>query len=441
MNSSSPYNQCAHPPLSRGNEPDPTTGADVAPAQEVGCYITGGTVLGATSAPAQVTMSLAASGATTVVTWSGSGYTWVNNQGTNTNVCGTNGTGGSGAAGSNGGTVTVSNLAAGLFFVNGNVTITGGSTDDGFLTIVAGNQGSAGPVEWSTIMGNTASNSSSVTGLSATSLIAKGDTVNDADGIIPNNATVSSINALTNTITMSQQATGTLSGDLLTFTSPNVSGNMTANSRIVTSVTTSSDVAVGDLIADNDGTIPPLTTVTAFTANTLTMSQPANANDSGDQMNLSSQNANASAGDIAIDGLVTYSGPVVTSTTACPSNWNPCPASDQSDVLGLVAQNFVELPEAIGSGSSCSNPYTIEAAMLALSDSVYVSPGFTQGWTQGNWQCYLKVFGSIAQNFRGPVGTVGSTGYIKQYVYDTSLLALWPPYFLSSQNATGPHDL
>ena len=114
----------------------------------------------------------------------------------------------------------------------------------------------------------------------------------------------------------------------------------------------------------------------------------------------------------------------------CPASWSGCPEYDTLDALGLVANYFIQLPSSPSSGS-CGN-ITVDAAMLALTDSVYV-----QDWAQGV-QCYLDVFGAIAQNFRGPVGTFGgnNTGYQKQYVYDDSLTDLWPPYFLSATSAT-----
>ena len=49
----------------------------------------------------------------------------------------------------------------------------------------------------------------------------------------------------------------------------------------------------------------------------------------------------------------------------------------------------------------------------------------------------LNVYGAIAQNFRGIVGTgsgPGMTGYIKNYNYDQRLAADEPPYFLQPLN-------
>ena len=42
------------------------------------------------------------------------------------------------------------------------------------------------------------------------------------------------------------------------------------------------------------------------------------------------------------------------------------------------------------------------------------------------------MYGAIAQNYRGPVGTTaGPTGYTKNYKYDGRLAVDEPPYFLS----------
>ncbi len=38
--------------------------------------------------------------------------------------------------------------------------------------------------------------------------------------------------------------------------------------------------------------------------------------------------------------------------------------------------------------------------------------------------------GAIGQQFRGPVGTTGGTGYIKNYEYNDRLRYREPPYFL-----------
>jgi hypothetical protein len=116
-----------------------------------------------------------------------------------------------------------------------------------------------------------------------------------------------------------------------------------------------------------------------------------------------------------------------------------------SDVLGLVADNDVAVAHA--SGANIADDLTIDAAIMSLNHSFYV-----QNWsTGGNNACSgahpcavagahsLNINGVITQKFRGPVGTFnGSTspptltsGYNKNYAYDTRLKYLSPPYFLS----------
>ena len=69
----------------------------------------------------------------------------------------------------------------------------------------------------------------------------------------------------------------------------------------------------------------------------------------------------------------------------------------------------------------------IDAALLAVQHSVIVD-----NYNCGNQLGNLTVNGTIAQYFRGPVGTssngVGVTGYLKNYTYDDRLAVLLPPY-------------
>jgi hypothetical protein len=108
-------------------------------------------------------------------------------------------------------------------------------------------------------------------------------------------------------------------------------------------------------------------------------------------------------------------------------NGNLTRASDDL-LLGLVANNFVRVYHPV---SSCSNSagsisnLTIQAAILALNHSFIVD----------NWSCgaslgTLTVEGAIAQYYRGPVGTTGGTGYLKNYRYNDRLRYREPPYFL-----------
>jgi hypothetical protein len=110
-------------------------------------------------------------------------------------------------------------------------------------------------------------------------------------------------------------------------------------------------------------------------------------------------------------------------------------------LLGLIANEWIRVHHRTGLGSepytSCSNTaggptnMRIEAALLALNDSFTVDRYFCGG-SLGT----LTVVGAIAQKFRGPVGTSGGTGYIKNYQYDDRLRFRTPPKFLDPVRAS-----
>ncbi len=119
-----------------------------------------------------------------------------------------------------------------------------------------------------------------------------------------------------------------------------------------------------------------------------------------------------------------------------------------ADSLGLVASNSVEVYHPVrcsyywsGScyggfsnmtrpdGTYFQNP-VIQAAILSLQHSFAV-----QLYSYGNSLGTLNVFGSIAQLYRGAVGTTGGTGYLKNYVYDTRLRYAPPPFYLNPVQA------
>lgn len=119
------------------------------------------------------------------------------------------------------------------------------------------------------------------------------------------------------------------------------------------------------------------------------------------------------------------------------------PAS--TDMLGLIANNFVETfhpVQSCSSGSACqqggqniglpwnsNQPLTdlkINAAILALNHSFRV-----QSYLQGTTLQTLTVAGAIAQQYRGIVRYTGTpSGYAKNYNYDNRLKVQSPPHFL-----------
>jgi hypothetical protein len=82
----------------------------------------------------------------------------------------------------------------------------------------------------------------------------------------------------------------------------------------------------------------------------------------------------------------------------------------------------------------------VQASIQTLRHSFYVqnywgTPAGT-GNFRGSPQGFLRVTGSIAQKWRGAVGTAnGNTGYKKDYRYDARLRYSAPPYFPQWSNA------
>lgn len=106
------------------------------------------------------------------------------------------------------------------------------------------------------------------------------------------------------------------------------------------------------------------------------------------------------------------------------------------DVLGLVGQNAVYVWNPINSSGKCLDSYcnngrTINAAILSVAHTFMV-----QNYNQLGNRGSLTVLGSIAQKYRGLVGTLSGSGYKKAYSYDTRFRTTAPPKFLSPLSAT-----
>jgi hypothetical protein len=111
-----------------------------------------------------------------------------------------------------------------------------------------------------------------------------------------------------------------------------------------------------------------------------------------------------------------------------------------NDMLGLIANNFVQVyhpVSVLGTNlSDTRNPTAtfqnpqIHAAILALSHSFIV-----QNYDEGAQLGTITINGVIAQKWRGPVGTSGGTGYLKNYGYDTRLQYASPPHALDLSQA------
>jgi type II secretory pathway pseudopilin PulG len=98
--------------------------------------------------------------------------------------------------------------------------------------------------------------------------------------------------------------------------------------------------------------------------------------------------------------------------------------SGSQGLLGLIANNFIRVKHEC-SGFKLEN-LKVEAALLAIKHSFIVDH-----YDCGSSLQTLNVKGAISQKFRGPVGTTGGTGYIKNYEYDDRLRYMEPPNFLN----------
>jgi hypothetical protein len=125
--------------------------------------------------------------------------------------------------------------------------------------------------------------------------------------------------------------------------------------------------------------------------------------------------------------------------------------------LGLIAENYVRIyhpvsTRGIDTHGQCSDfnlgksddpnrrgsqrNIWIYAAILAT-DHTFMVDNFLCGSQLGE----LHVYGAVAQNYRGIVGTLsasGGSGYIKDYKYDSRLAIDQPPYFLARVSGECP---
>ena len=106
-----------------------------------------------------------------------------------------------------------------------------------------------------------------------------------------------------------------------------------------------------------------------------------------------------------------------------------------SDMLGLVASNSVVNYHPVN--SSGTNLKAAEDRWIYGSIQTLQRSFWVQQYGEGAKLGTLHVRGSIAQRWRGIVGTGGSsgTGYLKDYGYDSRLTFTSPPYFPQWTNA------
>jgi hypothetical protein len=127
------------------------------------------------------------------------------------------------------------------------------------------------------------------------------------------------------------------------------------------------------------------------------------------------------------------SGHGTTITYSCNNgdNLNGTTCEYQNSQNGCDAPNLNKSEDeaAGGYGWGSQENIWIYAAILSTQHSFVVD-----NFNCGNQLGKLNVYGVIAQNFRGIVGTSGNTGYLKNYEYDQRLASDEPPYFLQPLN-------
>lgn len=104
------------------------------------------------------------------------------------------------------------------------------------------------------------------------------------------------------------------------------------------------------------------------------------------------------------------------------------PGAYCDDMLGIVAGTDINVDDTAANVDDC----VVHAAMISLANSFRAS-----NWNTGDPRGTLTVYGSIAQSFRGSVGTselvegeeIVLTGYAKDYHFDWRLFDQDPPHF------------
>lgn len=165
--------------------------------------------------------------------------------------------------------------------------------------------------------------------------------------------------------------------------------------------------------------------------------------------NLQLAEANCRYGTLYVEGVVKGRATLsVDNNIVITDNLTYSGGENGLDALGLIAGNSVQIYHPVelycasyNNKNQCTSyslrnmkrnndravltNVTVNAAILTLQHSFTV-----QYYNYGASLGVIKVFGSIAQRFRGPVGLSSGQGYDKNYNYDTRLRYAPPPYFL-----------
>ncbi len=189
-------------------------------------------------------------------------------------------------------------------------------------------------------------------------------------------------------------------------------------------------------ITFNGGTLTVTNTRKSWTNHVLTNSA------AGDHI-IYVQNATSGSSDVA--GTVYLNGGTLQGRTTIASEdditiggnifykTDPQTTPSSTDALGLISMSDVWV------GSSAPNNVEIEAAIMATGAKAGVDGSFgVTGYNSGPSRGILNVYGGIVQEIRGAVGTgsggASTTGYTKNYSYDSRFITKPPPYYPTISN-------
>jgi hypothetical protein len=245
---------------------------------------------------------------------------------------------------------------------------------------------------------------------------------------IPSGTTITKIEGTTITLSKEATATGT---ETLTFVR---SGKLHYNSAEVTGITTT-NLAVGE---DVSGTgISSGTTIKSInsSSNTIILSKKSTVStETTEKLTFYEPNMkyNSSIAKCVTESSHTkweFHPTELLYTEKCPSKSNylsnaECEWEIKARQCPSGVANLSKQEDPRGWGSLTN--LEVDAAILSTHHS-FIVDNFECGAGLGE----LKVWGSIAQFWRGPVGLIGGAGYLKDYNYDERLATNTPPQFLS----------
>ncbi len=218
-------------------------------------------------------------------------------------------------------------------------------------------------------------------------------------------------------------------------TTVNISGKPKSSSKTVTGLSSTEELAPGDAVTGNG--IPSGTTVESISnSTTIVLSKNATSGNGTTSVALTFTLPYTYRSVIKLCVEQTKTGYTfheseVLDAKSCESKTTystnaQCEYENNSSTCSSKATNL-SASEDPNEWGAMENPI-IDAAILSTKHS----------WIVDNYKCGAKlgkltVWGSIAQYWRGPVGTGGGggTGYIKDYNYDQRLFTQEPPNFLS----------